>query len=297
MVLEPEGLADGTPAPYGRACTNCARAKCRCIYRNDGGGSICQRLGYSHACYSSLSHTCTGICDGTNHSAKLRCHRLKKECVPSVSARTRSNKPVARSKTARLEEKLDGLVSLLRHQNNNGEPSQISRSAKDTSINYSLLNNQNRNDEVASSLEDMSDVLPSDMSDVLPSDMSDVLPSDMSPYLPPAIASTDVLPISSMIPNLDSAADRAAAEAGLRSFRSLHLEFFPCVYISPSTTSEKLRGEKPFLWLTILAVTCPSATRQASIVERFHTIVAQKLVIEHEKSIDLLLGLLVFLCW
>ena len=35
---------NGTPAPYGRACTNCARAKCRCIYRP--GGSDCER--YDH---------------------------------------------------------------------------------------------------------------------------------------------------------------------------------------------------------------------------------------------------------
>lgn len=29
------------PAPYGRACVNCVRAKCKCILRN--GGEICER--------------------------------------------------------------------------------------------------------------------------------------------------------------------------------------------------------------------------------------------------------------
>ena len=28
------------PAPYGRSCTNCSRAKCRCIIRRDG---VCER--------------------------------------------------------------------------------------------------------------------------------------------------------------------------------------------------------------------------------------------------------------
>jgi hypothetical protein len=37
---------NGTPAPYGRACTNCARAKCRCIYRP--GGSDCERYDITH---------------------------------------------------------------------------------------------------------------------------------------------------------------------------------------------------------------------------------------------------------
>jgi len=38
----------GTPAPYGRACTNCSKAKCKCIVRGDSG---CERwvLSYSSA--------------------------------------------------------------------------------------------------------------------------------------------------------------------------------------------------------------------------------------------------------
>jgi hypothetical protein len=27
----------GTPAPYGQACANCARSKCKCIIRHAGG--------------------------------------------------------------------------------------------------------------------------------------------------------------------------------------------------------------------------------------------------------------------
>ncbi|PYI12968.1 hypothetical protein BO99DRAFT_447990 [Aspergillus violaceofuscus CBS 115571] len=66
-------------APYGRACLNCARAKCKCLLRTTGGG--CER-----------------------------CIRLKKECVAAPTVRQR--RPRA-SRTARLEQKLDGLVSLL----------------------------------------------------------------------------------------------------------------------------------------------------------------------------------------
>ncbi|KAH9233035.1 hypothetical protein K456DRAFT_1788268, partial [Colletotrichum gloeosporioides 23] len=79
----PAGAAGGgIAAPYGRACTNCSRAKCKCILRPAGGA--CER-----------------------------CHRLNKTCQPSNPQRKRSKKPPS-SRTAQLEEKLDGLVTLLR---------------------------------------------------------------------------------------------------------------------------------------------------------------------------------------
>ena len=34
--------AAGIPAPYGKACVNCAKAKCRCLYRNERG-TVCER--------------------------------------------------------------------------------------------------------------------------------------------------------------------------------------------------------------------------------------------------------------
>ncbi|CAK7224693.1 hypothetical protein SCUCBS95973_005604 [Sporothrix curviconia] len=84
----------GIPAPYGRACANCSRAKCRCIYRSHGDD--CER-----------------------------CHRLNKECRPSIpvrrkaaasSAATKRSSSSTLSRTAQLEQKLDGLVSLLTAQ-------------------------------------------------------------------------------------------------------------------------------------------------------------------------------------
>ncbi|CAK7201393.1 hypothetical protein SEUCBS139899_004097 [Sporothrix eucalyptigena] len=86
----------GIPAPYGRACANCSRAKCRCIYRSNGND--CER-----------------------------CHRLNKECRPSIPVRrkaatsssaTKRSSSSTLSRTAQLEQKLDGLVSLLEAQTN-----------------------------------------------------------------------------------------------------------------------------------------------------------------------------------
>lgn len=75
--------ADGIPAGYGRSCTNCSRAKCRCILKP--GGASCER-----------------------------CHRLGKECHQIATMRKRIGKKTPSSRTAQLEEKIEDLVSMLR---------------------------------------------------------------------------------------------------------------------------------------------------------------------------------------
>ncbi|KAI0181837.1 hypothetical protein GGR52DRAFT_57594 [Hypoxylon sp. FL1284] len=85
--------ASCSPAPYGRACAGCSRAKCKCFYRADG--SSCER-----------------------------CHRLGKACEPALAVRKRKARTPPPSSIAttstqpasRLEEKLDDIVTLLRSQ-------------------------------------------------------------------------------------------------------------------------------------------------------------------------------------
>lgn len=70
--------------PYGQACINCFKSKCRCIARPDGPG--CQR-----------------------------CHRLKKNCEPSNPERRQNlqKKKDSDNRLAQLEAKLDSLISRL----------------------------------------------------------------------------------------------------------------------------------------------------------------------------------------
>lgn len=42
----------GTPAPYGHACKNCAKAKCKCIYNQ--GGTDCERYVHYYTCQAIL---------------------------------------------------------------------------------------------------------------------------------------------------------------------------------------------------------------------------------------------------
>ncbi|CAI7598556.1 unnamed protein product [Penicillium glandicola] len=78
--MEPAQIPGGTPAPYGRACMNCSRAKCKCILPPTGSG--CER-----------------------------CQRLSKECRPAQTVRKRNKQPSGSNKTANLEAKLDWIMS------------------------------------------------------------------------------------------------------------------------------------------------------------------------------------------
>ncbi len=51
----------------------------------------------------------------------LRCHRLQKQCTPSISMRKRGIRRPTGSRTARLEEKLNDLVLLLKTQQEAGD--------------------------------------------------------------------------------------------------------------------------------------------------------------------------------
>ncbi|KAJ5208791.1 hypothetical protein N7449_003170 [Penicillium cf. viridicatum] len=77
--MESAQIPAGTPAPYGRACMNCSRAKCKCILPATGTG--CER-----------------------------CQRLNKECRPAQTVRKRNKQPLG-SNTAHLEAKLDWIMS------------------------------------------------------------------------------------------------------------------------------------------------------------------------------------------
>jgi hypothetical protein len=89
----------------------------------------------------------------------------------------------------------------------------------------------------------------------------------------------------------------AEADACLATFRSFAFGYFPFIEFSPHTSAQQLQEERPFLWLNIVAITAQSSSRQQRLGALIRQHVAQNMVIETERSIDLLLGLLAFLAW
>ena len=92
-------------------------------------------------------------------------------------------------------------------------------------------------------------------------------------------------------------ATQREAEEHLRLFRERYLHCFPCLYIPPDMTSDELREEKPVTWFTIMMMSCQTSSLQFAMGAIWQDVISQKIVVEHEKSIDLLQGLVIFLGW
>ncbi|KAH9899103.1 hypothetical protein F4778DRAFT_782696 [Xylariomycetidae sp. FL2044] len=224
-----------TPAPYGNACTNCARAKCRCILRP--GGS-CER-----------------------------CYRLKKNCTPTVSVRKRG----ARAKRSQLEDKLDDLVSLLQAQQPGNIPAHpIIQAAKQAFV----------------SQESPARVDFSSQQTLTPEATSSSSTAHHSPS--PVLPAVNTYDGEYLTPT--------EAEICLDTFRTRYLKAFPFCYIPESTTAEQLQHEKPLLWMNIRAI-CSKTTQINKLGVRIRQILAQRVVVEGERSLDLLLSVLAYLTW
>ncbi|KAA8651483.1 uncharacterized protein ATNIH1004_000371 [Aspergillus tanneri] len=85
------------------------------------------------------------------------------------------------------------------------------------------------------------------------------------------------------------------AEDVLNRFRTYCATVFPFVYVSPHITVQEFEKSQPFLWLCIKAVLSLSTTQQKVLGFRVRETVSQRMLLANERSLDLLLGLLVYL--
>ncbi|KAK0616755.1 hypothetical protein B0T14DRAFT_568333 [Immersiella caudata] len=316
-------LADGTPAPYGKACTSCVKAKCRCMYRM--GGPECER-----------------------------CHRLSKTCVPSQSIRKRNGRRLNGSRAAQLEEKLEGLVSLLRSQSTGIQnvPLSTPASAPDpvaattatsmpmpmaiapligpptnpheirgigpglsvpmfdldfnngpTDPRLAVLAPQNHSNGI-----DLPNTIVREEDCVFAPVRTKCQPNKARPatargallsrVFEPRVAQgpeVDLAPRD--IPTCGYQPTDLEAEECLKSFRESMLIFFPFIYLPSSLTARQLRDSQPFLWFNIMTITCRRADDQYLMSDAVWKFVAQKMIIEHGKSLDLLWGLMTLMAW
>lgn len=64
-----------------------------------------------------------------------------------------------------------------------------------------------------------------------------------------------------------------------------------------SATSYDLYRERPFLWLSIMAITNRSTAKRELLDVEIRRIIGVRLILEPERNIDLLLGLMVYAAW
>ncbi|KAI1381383.1 hypothetical protein F4677DRAFT_402845 [Hypoxylon crocopeplum] len=251
--------ASCSPAPYGRACAGCSRAKCKCFYRSEG-------------------FTCE------------RCHRLGKTCEPASAVRKRKAQtppplaqPPPQPLSTRLEEKLDDLVTLLRSQANEKQiPSQAQTSQPPQESTPETTLNDRGGSPLSTPAAQVPDIALDTTASVVhllcpagPRASSSPIPRDISAHQMP---------------------DRMAEER-LDIFRRSFISTFPFVYIPATTSAAELRRQRPFLWLMIMSLTTQSASEQSAMQETIWTIISRRIVSQHLADLDLLLGLVCFATW
>ncbi|GAQ44614.1 hypothetical protein AKAW_03951 [Aspergillus niger] len=268
-AAESSDIRDNSPqhdtyaAPYGRSCVDCSQAKCKCIYSKASGK--CQR-----------------------------CQRLDKECrQPATTRRSTKRKPAvskSTSKTNRLENKIEDLVALLRAGVHPGNAS--TTLLKELA---QLPENQKFTGSNAGSPPGHSDISMSS--------------SGLSSIYTRCTNGAESTPEASLSDGGASLSTGASAEhepepTGIQAeeyftiFLTQMLPYFPCIYVPSGTTAQKLRRDKPFTWICIMAIASKSSAQRRILFDRIKHTVAQRLVHEYScRELDILQGLLLYLGW
>lgn len=250
-----------SPAPsagYGRSCTNCSRAKCKCILRADG--MICER-----------------------------CHRLRKECQPMVSSRKRTTKKSSSSRTAQLEEKLDDLVSILRASQ--------SQPVTQQSGSNEIITQQDRPAAPVPSMESRQFPSRLDSLATAATSTTTASPTYRLPAIQYNPMNTEACKTYDRPQDLYyQEPSPAEADARLDKFRTW-LPYFGFVHLPHEMKAEDLRREKPTLWLVIMDITSTSVPEQQAMSESIRRDVVRRVFIDNERSMDLLLAIIAFLTW
>ncbi len=88
------------------------------------------------------------------------------------------------------------------------------------------------------------------------------------------------------------------AEIALNEYKINYMPNFPFVVIEPEVTAQELFHEKPFLFRVVLLVATRMPLEKKRGMKRNVTAyLGQHLLVNEERSLDLLQGLLVFIAW
>ncbi|KAB8292085.1 hypothetical protein EYC80_007830 [Monilinia laxa] len=231
--------------PYGRACLNCARAKTKCN-------------------------------SGSDHRVCERCGRLKKECIPAPIKRRQKPRVTAE----RLEQRLDGLVSLLKTISPNNP-------AVENALNsFTVQAPNSRTSNFHSTGFNSSESNSNEAASIDP---------DLG-HLPPTPASSATASYPYTLPE-GTEPTMEEAERYLQSFQSRNLPHFPFIQFRSGMTAHQLRQERPFFWLCIMTISSTVIHRQITLGKVIREVAARELVVEGKRNLDLLLGLVCFVGW
>ncbi|KAG6041650.1 hypothetical protein E4U41_003088 [Claviceps citrina] len=237
-------------AKWGAACAACATAKAKCIRSNPEPNSKCDR-----------------------------CQRLLKECTGQVH-RPRKKRQVKPSRTAQIEERLNGLVNLLQASSgnhaNHGSHSPLNALSDAAAREHSVLTQDT----------------PSTGSATLYQPYS-------SPWAIPDNYNSHAIPSCICRPEPGSAPPPPEPDHVLLDlFRTQMQPVFPFVIIPPSVSAFELHASRPFLMSAIRMVTSFRSLRSMSAqLCRLMSHIADYVLLRSARSLELLQGILVMVAW
>jgi hypothetical protein len=194
----------------------------------------------------------------------------------------RAPKKPTLSKTAVLEEKINGIVDLLHHR---AQPPLLSPAATPNQLETNSLGTPIQTTEivvtrsyapptpVASSVSTATPPFP-DLEYPCPDDHQSTLTLSMCPV------ETDA--------ELDSI---------LNAYRSNMLPFFPVAIVDTHTTVQQMQNTYPFLWLVIRACCSKSHRRQNTLELEVRKRLGHAVLMDCSKDLDLFFGVLVYAAW
>lgn len=224
-------------------------------------------------------------------------------------------KKTTAAKTAELEQKLDGLVSLLTAatQGQNAPSSTLSDTTATLDPKYDVQNSTYQGDSNVYSLNPPARGL----------EAVDVKLPDNSPYslgsipVDPPLPGPPKQPLRKLI--CDTSSDYCGSssipsapgslipphlelspleeEHALDCFRTNSTKYLPFMVISPSTNVHEFKRENPFWWLAIVMTTAKITSRQITLGLHIRQLLGQKLLCLGERNLDLLWGLLTYIAW
>ena len=228
-----------------------------------------------------------------------RCDRLGKYCEPSKAVRKRKVIDRPSTKVARLEEKLDGLLTLLgpRASVANGEITSASSVVNQNQLTPISLDSPAEVPTAGENHENPSNS-PDRVCDPGPDSRRGkhvAFPSDDSEISYIATGTKSTL-YYSVKPNEFEPSEEEAEES-LRLYKMSTMPFFPITIISTTMSAKELRQERPFLWLCIMAITSKSTERQKALNREMRLTLGRESLLEGKHNLDLLLGLITHVAW
>jgi len=218
---------------------------------------------------------------------------MNKLCQPSPPVRKRrTTNRASENRTLKLEEKLDGIVKLL--SSTGRIPLETTNSSPESSLAEPPLH---------SSHEIPSGVTASNIQSSQDNAFTRPFPIGRSvsesSYTPATSASSAASPPVLLQPvlyqNLEPSLEEA--ELHLNRFREKFVNTFPFIIIPPSVTARQLRQDRPVLWVCIMTVASNNIAQQIRYSREVRAIFGREVFIEGNRSMDLLLAILVYAVW